>query len=184
MAVKKKNVKKSAARKKAVNKKAAVKKGAIKKASVKKKAVTKKAVAKKTTAKKKVASKKTVTKKKAATKKTAAPAKPKAKTTAIQNRMTKSQILAEIADNTLISKKDVAAVMDELDALIERHIKKRACGEFLLPGLLKIVTVKKPAVKARKGINPFTGEEMMFKAKKATTVVKVRPLKKLKEMAL
>ncbi len=98
--------------------------------------------------------------------------------------MTKSQILAEIADNTLISKKDVAAVMDELDTLIERHIKKRACGEFLLPGLLKIVTVKKPAVKARKGINPFTGEEMMFKAKKATTVVKVRPLKKLKEMAL
>ena len=177
MAVKKKNVKKSTAKKKAVNKKTAVKKGAIKKGSVKKRAVTKKAVAKKSTAKKK-------TVKKAAIKKTAASAKPKAKTTAIQNRMTKSQILAEIADNTQISKKDVAAVMDELDALIERHIKKRACGEFLLPGLLKIVTVKKPAVKARKGINPFTGEEMMFKAKKATTVVKVRPLKKLKEMAL
>ena len=168
MAVKKKNVKKSTAKKKAVNKKAAMKKGVVKK-----KAVTKKAVAKKT-----------ATKKKSAMKKAAAPAKPKAKKTAIQNRMTKSQILTEIAENTEISKKDVAAVMEELDLLIERHIKKRACGEFLLPGLLKIVTVKKPAVKARKGTNPFTGEEMMFKAKKATTVFKVRPLKKLKEMAL
>ena len=56
--------------------------------------------------------------------------------------------------------------------------------EFVLPGVLKINTIKKPAVKARKGINPFTKEEVMFKAKPATTVVKVRPLKKLKDMAL
>ncbi len=54
----------------------------------------------------------------------------------------------------------------------------------MLPGLLKITTVRKPAVKARKGINPFTKEEAMFKAKPATTVVKVRPLKKLKDMAV
>ena len=153
-------VKKKAAKKKVVAKKTAVKKTAVKKKAVKKTAV------KKTVAKKKVV------------------AAPKAKTTAIQSKMTKSQILTEIAENTEVSKKDVAAVLNELDLIIERHIKKRACGEFLLPGLLKIVTVKKPAVKARKGINPFTGEEMMFKAKKATTVVKVRPLKKLKEMAL
>jgi nucleoid DNA-binding protein len=138
-------------------------------------------------AKKKVAVKKTLAKKKVVKKtvaKKAAPVTKKAKTTAIQNKMTKSQILTEIAENTDISKKDVSTVLAELDMLIERHIKKRACGEFLLPGLLKIVTVKKPAVKARKGINPFTGEEMMFKAKKATTVVKVRALKKLKEMAV
>ncbi|MCN4144555.1 MAG: HU family DNA-binding protein [Thiohalomonas sp.] len=108
----------------------------------------------------------------------------KAKTTDIQNKMTKSQILTEISENTEVTKKDVANVLAELDLLIECHIKKRACDEFLLPGLLKIVTVKKPAVKARKGINPFTGEEMMFKAKKATIVVKVRALKKLKEMVL
>jgi len=56
-------------------------------------------------------------------------------------------------------------------------------GEFVLPGLMKIQTVKKPAKKARKGINPFTKEEVMFKAKPASTTVKVRPLKKLKEMA-
>jgi hypothetical protein len=56
-------------------------------------------------------------------------------------------------------------------------------GEFTLPGLMKITTVKKPAVKARKGINPFTGEETMFKAKPASVAVKVRPLKKMKEFA-
>ncbi len=151
-------IKKSAKKKNASKKKVAVKKAAVKKSVVKKSAV-----------------------KKAVTKKAVVA---KAKTTAIQSKMTKSQILTEISENTQIIKKDVAAVLAELDLLIERHIKKRACGEFLLPGLLKIVTVKKPAVKARKGVNPFTGEEMTFKAKKATTVVKVRALKKLKEMAL
>ena len=153
---------------------------AKKKVVSKKKAAAKKTIVKKSAAKKTVIKKKVVVKKKAAVKVAAK----KAKTTAIQNKMTKSQILTEIAENTEISKKDVAAVLAELDLLIERHIKKRACGEFLLPGLLKIVTVKKPAVKARKGTNPFTGEEMMFKAKKATTVVKVRALNKLKEMAV
>ena len=67
--------------------------------------------------------------------------------------------------------------------IIEGHIKKRAVGEFVLPGLLKVSAVKKPAKKARKGINPFTGEEQMFKAKPASIAVKVRPLKKLKEFA-
>ena len=67
--------------------------------------------------------------------------------------------------------------------VIERHIKKRAVGEFALPGLLKIKTVKKPARKARKGINPFTGEETTFAARPASTAVKVLALKKLKDMA-
>ena len=106
------------------------------------------------------------------------------KPTAIKEKFTKTQMIAELAENTELSKKEVQSVLDELGILIERHIKKRAVGEFTLPGLLKIVTVKKPAVKARKGINPFTGEETMFKAKPASTAVKVRPLKKLKEMAL
>ncbi|MCJ8311889.1 MAG: HU family DNA-binding protein [Saccharospirillaceae bacterium] len=106
------------------------------------------------------------------------------KSTAIKDKYTKTQIIAEIAENTELSKKEVTAVLDELGDLIERHIKKRSVGEFTLPGLLKVVTVKKPAVKARKGINPFNGEETMFKAKPASTAVKIRPLKKLKEMAL
>ena len=161
--------KKAAPKKKTITKKKpAVKKVAVKKAAPKKKVAAKKPIVKKTVAKK-VAPKK------------AAPTK--AKTTAIKARYTKAQVLNEIVTNTELSKKDVQAVLEELGTLIERHIKPRSCGEFILPGLLKIQTVKKPAKKARKGTNPFTGEEMMFKAKPASTQVKVRPLKNLKEMA-
>ncbi len=105
-----------------------------------------------------------------------------AKASPVKEKFTKSQILAELSDKTGLSKKEVGGVLDELAGLIERHIKKKSVGEFTLPGLLKISTVHKKAVKARKGVNPFTGEEQMFKAKPARTVVKVRPLKKLKEM--
>jgi nucleoid DNA-binding protein len=101
---------------------------------------------------------------------------------AIKEKYTKSQIVGELSDKTGLSKKEVGGVLEELATLIERHIGKKAAGEFTLPGLLKITTVHKKAQKARKGINPFTGEETMFKAKPARTVVKVRPLKKLKEM--
>ena len=104
------------------------------------------------------------------------------KTTAIKERYSKSEILTHIADQTELPKKQVKAVFDELELLIHRHLKKEATGEFVLPGLLKLVVQKKPAKKARKGINPFTGEEMMFKAKPARKVVKIRALKKLKEM--
>lgn len=104
------------------------------------------------------------------------------KISAVQEKFTKTQILNEISAQTGLTKKDVSAVIDELGVVIERHVKKRAVGEFTLPGLLKISTIKKPAVKARKGINPFTGEETMFKAKPASIAVKVRPLKKLKDM--
>ena len=102
----------------------------------------------------------------------------------IAERQNKTQMVQQIADAAELSKKQVQAVLDELTNIIEGHIKKKGVGEFVLPGLLKITTVKKPATKARKGINPFTGEEVMFKAKPASTSVKVRPLKKLKEMAL
>lgn len=102
---------------------------------------------------------------------------------AITEKLTKTQVLAEIATNTGLSRKDVARVMAELETLIERSIRKRALGEFTLPGLLKITTVKKPARKARRGINPFTGEETLFQAKPASVAVKVRPLKKLKDFA-
>jgi nucleoid DNA-binding protein len=129
---------------------------------------------KKVAAKKKAPARKKVAKKAAPVKK-AAPA--------MKQKMTKSQIVASLADSTGLTKKQVNSVMDEYEVLIERSIKKRAIGEFAIPGLMKITTVKKPAKKARKGINPFTGEEQMFKAKPASIAVKVRPLKKLKEFA-
>jgi nucleoid DNA-binding protein len=116
----------------------------------------------------------------AAKKEAAAPAR---KATAIATRYTKTQIVTDLMETTGLSKKQVQAVLDDLSVLIERHIKKGGCGDFVLPGLLKIATIKKPATKARKGINPFTKEEVMFKAKPASIAVKVRPLSKLKEMA-
>ena len=128
---------------------------------------------------KKTAAKKRTAKKAPAKKAAAKPTSGKA----ISPRYSKTQILTEIAESTDLSRKQVGAVIDELSSLIDRHVKKRGCGEFVLPGMLKITTVKKPAKKARKGINPFTGEETMFKAKPASIAVKVRPLKKLKEMA-
>lgn len=111
--------------------------------------------------------------------KKAAPAK---KAITIKEPLTKSQILAHISDASGLTKKQVTAVFEELGALIEGSIKSRGPGAFTLPGLLKINVIKKPAKKARKGINPFTGEETMFKAKPAHNVVKIRALKKLKEM--
>ena len=108
------------------------------------------------------------------------------KATAIQKKYTKTEILNEIAKKTNVGKKDVSAVLDELDTLIERHIKKRAVGEFTLPVLLKIKCVTRPARPARKGVpNPFRpGELMDIPRKPASTRVKVLPLKKLKQYAL
>ena len=102
---------------------------------------------------------------------------------AIQAKMTKSQIVASLAESTGLTKKQVGSVMDEYDTLIQRSLKKRSVGEFTVPGMMKITTVSKPAKKARKVINPFTKEEQMFKAKPASIGVKVRPLKKMKEFA-
>jgi nucleoid DNA-binding protein len=127
---------------------------------------------------KKAAKKKAPAKKKAAKK--AAPAKP---APAIKSKMTKSQILGSISESTGLTKKQVGSVIEAMDSLIERSVRKRGVGEFTVPGMMKITTVNKPAKKARKGINPFTGEETMFKAKPASIAVKVRPLKKLKEAA-
>jgi nucleoid DNA-binding protein len=107
---------------------------------------------------------------------------PTRKITAVKESMTKSAIMDEIAQNTELTKKQVSLVIDELSILIERHIKKRGPGQFTLPGLMKIEVKRKPATKARKGFNPFTKEETVFKAKPARNVVKIRPLKKVKDM--
>jgi nucleoid DNA-binding protein len=121
-----------------------------------------------------------------ATKKKAkkAPAKkaPVRKVPAVKAPMKKTAILNEITTSTGLTKKQVSSVFEELEILIERHIKKGATGQFIMPGLMKIEVKRKPATKARKGINPFTGEEAMFKAKPARNVVKIRPLKKMKDM--
>lgn len=99
---------------------------------------------------------------------------------------TKSDILNSLAEDTGLARKDVSNVLDGLSQVIEQHVKKRGPGQFTLPGLLKIKTVKVPARKAQKGVpNPFRpGETMDVAARPASTKVKVLPLKKLKEMAL
>ncbi|MCJ7683513.1 MAG: HU family DNA-binding protein [Desulfobacteraceae bacterium] len=101
---------------------------------------------------------------------------------AVKKPMTKTEILNEVAVNTGLTKKQVASVFDEFAIVIERHIKKRSPGKLVFPGLLKIEVKHKPATKARKGINPFTGEATVFKAKPARRAVKITPLKKVKEM--
>ena len=92
---------------------------------------------------------------------------------------TKSEILANIAKETELTKKQVASVFDALSATIKKSL--RSHSNFTMPGLLKMKVVKKPATKAREGVNPFTGEKMMFKAKPASKKVRIAALKNLKE---
>jgi nucleoid DNA-binding protein len=96
---------------------------------------------------------------------------------------TKSEILTSIAKTTDLSRKQVASVLDALSGLIKKNVGKKGPGLFAVPGLMKIVVIQKPATKAHVGINPFTKQEQMFKAKPARRVIKVRPLKALKDMA-
>jgi nucleoid DNA-binding protein len=95
---------------------------------------------------------------------------------------TKTEVYASIAEATDLTKKQVAAVFDALATEIGKSLGKRGPGVFTVPGLCKIQVKHKPATKARKGINPFTGEEQMFKAKPARNTVKIRALKALKDM--
>ena len=106
---------------------------------------------------------------------------PLTKVTPAKSPRTKSEIMSSLADTTGLSKKDIGTVFASLSDLVGKDVG-RGCGLFTVPGLMKIRRVNKPATKARKGINPFTGEETMFKAKPARNVVKIRPLKALKDM--
>lgn len=101
-----------------------------------------------------------------------APAKP----------MTKTEIMAGIAETTGLSKKQVGSVFEAMAGQIQKSLGRNGPGAYAIPGLMKLVVVRKPATKAHKGINRFTGEEVMFKAKPARNLVKIRPLKSLKEM--
>ncbi len=130
-----------------------------------------------------MAVKKKVAKKKAAKKtaaKKAAAAAPAVK--AITTKMTKTQIIAALAETTDLTKKDIANVFGALGDMIEAHMKRRGSGEFTIPDTgVKIRRVRKPARKARMGRNPATGEEMKIAAKPASTVVRVTALKALKD---
>ena len=95
---------------------------------------------------------------------------------------TKSQVFSELAEENELTRKQIAGMFDHLGTMIKKDLGKRGPGTFTVPGLMKIKVVRKPATKARKGTNPFTGEEMMFKAKPARNVVKVLALKGLKDM--
>ena len=97
--------------------------------------------------------------------------------------LTKSEIQNGLAEATGLSKKEIGSVFDALSDMISANLGKKGPGVFNIPGLMKIAVQHKPAVPARRGINPFTKEEQMFKAKPARNVVKVRPLKGLKDMA-
>lgn len=94
----------------------------------------------------------------------------------------KAQLYSHLSDCNGVARKEIAGVFEALTEVIESHLKKGGPGEFTVPGLLKCKVIRKPATKARKGINPFTGEPTTFKAKPARNVIKVRPLKALKEM--
>lgn len=98
----------------------------------------------------------------------------------VDKAYTKGQLFTTLASCTGLPRKEVSSLFDELGNIIAAHLKKQGPGQFTLPGLVKMTIVHKPATKARKGTNPFTGEEMMFKAKPARNVVKVRALKALK----
>jgi nucleoid DNA-binding protein len=115
-------------------------------------------------------------------KKAARKAAPKAPQS-IKSVLTKSQLVAHLADAAKVAAKDVRVLLAALEDSIRASISKKGPRTFVLPGLLKITAVAVPAKKARKGINPFTGEETTFKAKPATVKVKVRPMKKLKDAA-
>ena len=100
----------------------------------------------------------------------------------ISKGFTKGELLTTIGDMVSRSKKEVGNVMDAFVTIIERHIKKGAVGSFIFPGVLKLAVIRKPATKARPGTNPFTGEPTVFKAKPARNVVKIKALKKIKDM--
>jgi DNA-binding protein HU-beta len=93
--------------------------------------------------------------------------------------ISKTELIQRIADELEMTKKDVKSVLETLAMVGYKEMKKT--GEFMLPGFAKFVVIKKPATKARKGINPFTKEPTIFKAKPARKVLKVRPVKAAKD---
>jgi nucleoid DNA-binding protein len=96
--------------------------------------------------------------------------------------MTKSEVVLALAEKTELTKKQISSVFEELAALVAKNIGKKGPGVFVVPGLAKIKVICKPATKDRKGINPFTKEEMTFKARPTRNLVKIQALKAVKDM--
>ncbi len=112
----------------------------------------------------------------------AAPAHKASRLTAASKVRTKSEMYNTIADQTGLARKDVVGVFESLADIMAVDLTKRGPGTVQVPGLMKVVVKRMPATKARKGINPFTKEPTIFKAKPARNVVKVRPLAGLKSL--
>jgi nucleoid DNA-binding protein len=93
--------------------------------------------------------------------------------------MTKSELISQIAEQSALTKADVKGVMEKLAAIGYKELKKS--GSFLVPGFAKFVVIKKPATKARAGINPFTKEPTVFKARPARKIIRARPVKAAKD---
>lgn len=102
----------------------------------------------------------------------------------IKESLNKTGLVNHLAQASGVEPKSVKAILSALEGTVLASVNKKGAGAFVLPGLLKVTAVSVPAKKARKGINPFTKEETVFKAKPATVKLKVRPLKKLKDAAL
>jgi len=96
-------------------------------------------------------------------------------------RMSKSQFVITLAEKSGLNKKQAISALDTINAMVAQQLGKRGPGEVLIPGLLSLNVVEKPATRAHEGINPFTKEPMTYKAKAARKVIKVRPLKALKD---
>ena len=108
---------------------------------------------------------------------------PKAKKISPANKpRTKGEFYSTIATNAELSRKQVVTVFDTVSRILAADLGKSGPGVCNIAGMMKITVKKKPATPARKGINPFTGQEMMFKAKPAKNVIKIRPMKSLKAM--
>lgn len=96
-------------------------------------------------------------------------------------RLSKSEFAETMAKHSGLSKKEVTLALEALNATVAEQLGKRGPGEVIIPGLLKLAVVDKPATAQHEGINPFTKEPMIYKAKPARKVIKVRPLKGLKD---
>jgi nucleoid DNA-binding protein len=96
-------------------------------------------------------------------------------------RMSKSQFVTTLAEKSGLDRKQAAVALDAINAMVAEQLGKQGPGEVLIPDLLKLSVTDKPATPEREGINPFTKEPMTYKAKAARKVIKVSPLKALKD---
>jgi DNA-binding protein HU-beta len=96
-------------------------------------------------------------------------------------RMSKSQFVTAVAEKSGLNQKQVSSALDAINEMVAEQLGKQGPGEVLIPGLLKLNVIDKPATRQHEGVNPFTKEPMTYKAKAAHRVIKVRLLKALKD---